>query len=57
MCCALGKVKLPAPAYPPLELEKYLLDQTKGVHIIFFTCFVSIMANLRYFFSWQGFPR
>ncbi len=46
MCCALGKVKLPAPVYPPLELEKYLLDQTRGVPIIFFTCFVSIMANL-----------
>jgi hypothetical protein len=30
MCCAQGKVSLPAPVYPPVELATYLLDQTQG---------------------------
>jgi hypothetical protein len=30
MCCANGKVSLPAPASPPAELRRYLLDQTQG---------------------------
>src|SRR5688572_11069162 len=30
MCCAKGKVDLPAPAQPPVELTNYLLDQTEG---------------------------
>ena len=30
MCCASGKVTLPAPVYPPQQLTKYLLDQTQS---------------------------
>jgi len=30
MCCANGKVSLPAPKYPPTEVASYLLDQTQG---------------------------
>jgi hypothetical protein len=32
-CCAAGKVRLPAPVYPPAELANYLLDETQGKHM------------------------
>ena len=35
MCCAQGKVSIPAPVYLPAELAKYLLDETQGEHSFF----------------------
>jgi len=44
MCCARGKVSLPAPVYPPIKLARYLLDQTQGERSFFLFCFVRRMA-------------
>jgi hypothetical protein len=37
ICCAQGKVSLPAPVNPPKELANYLQDQTSGKHFFFST--------------------